>query len=112
MLNFVPAKEVSISLDNAVLDAKEKHDFHVLNPMGLLHTSPLKVKTWKIIQNILQCQQQKLGGKHSRPGSRGGCININMDGTWDFTKWHIEETHERPQKSENTWKIEAEMLWF
>lgn len=44
-LHFVPAKEVLISLDNAALDTKEKHYFLVLNPMGLLDTSPLKVKT-------------------------------------------------------------------
>lgn len=45
MLNFVPVKEILISLVNAVLDAKEKHDFLVLNPQGLLNTSPLRVKT-------------------------------------------------------------------
>lgn len=45
MLNFAPVKEVLISLVNAVLDAKEKYDFLVLNSQGLLGTSPLKVKT-------------------------------------------------------------------
>ena len=44
-LNFVLVTAVLISLVNAVLDAREKHDFLFFNPHSLVDTSPLKIKT-------------------------------------------------------------------